>query len=218
MPRIQIDPGLLECPDFSSDIYTAACAPFVNETTTEEQAIQLLKALWTAGNDADKVKWQQQIIDDDLALMETHQLQAEADAVIAQAEVDEAETLRKEEMKKNKTKYLPIPDRDVPTISPVIASNYTIRKMEKGLYIEIGYYTNAGLDDALHSSNTVDNKAMVMLCQSNSSTSWVLAASTKTSLGEGHLVGRLLPSSTPNDCSDGRSRLVQDCITMLAKF
>ena len=183
MPRIQIDPGLLECPDFASDIYTAARAPFINETTTEEQAIQFLKALWTAGNDADKVKWQQQIVDDDLALTETRRQQAEADAVIAQAEVDEAETLRKEEMKKNKTKYLPIPDRDVPTIAPVIASNYAIRKMEKGLYVELWYYTNAGLDDALHSSNTVDDEAMVMLRQSNGSTSWVPAASTKTSLG-----------------------------------
>ena len=80
-----------------------------------------------------------------------------------QAEIDKADTIRKEEMNKNKTKYIPIPDREVPTIAPVIASNYTIRKMEKGLYVEMWYYTNAGLDHTLQNANTTDDKAMVML-------------------------------------------------------
>src|SRR6266446_5934876 len=127
MPRILIDPSLLDCPDFASDTYAAARAPFVVHPTTEEQAIQLLIDLWTAGNNADKAKWQQQIVEDEAAITETRRQQLEADAVKAQAEIDEAETLRKEEMKKNKSKYLPIPDRDVPTIAPVIASNYAIR-------------------------------------------------------------------------------------------
>ena len=183
MPRIQSDPGLLECPDFASEVYAAARAPFVQPPTTEAQAIQLLRDLWTAGNEADKLKWQQQIEDDDAALTETRRLQSEADTLKAQKEIDEAESLRKEEMKKNKAKFLPIPDRDVPTIAPVIASNYAIRKMEKGLYVELWYYTNAGLDDALHNTNTVDDEAMVMLRQPNGSTSWVPAASTKTAIG-----------------------------------
>jgi hypothetical protein len=135
MPRIHYDPSLLECPDFASDIYAAARAPFVNPVTTEEQAIQLLKDLWTAGNEAEKVRWWQQINDDNAALTEARRLQSEADDTRAQAEIDEAETLRKEEIKNIKAKYLPIPDRDVPTIAPVIASNYAIRKMEKGLYV-----------------------------------------------------------------------------------
>lgn len=179
MPRIQLDPGLSECPDFASVIYAAARAPFINPTTTEEQAIQFLKDIWTAGNESDKVRWQQQIDDDAAALTERRRLQSEEDALRYQAEILEAESLRKEEMKKNKTKYIPIPDRDVPTIAPVIASNYAIRKMEKGLYVELWYYTNAGLDDALRSSNTTDDEAMVMLRQSNGTTSWVPAASAR---------------------------------------
>lgn len=51
--------------------------------------------------------------------------------------------------------------------------------MEKGLYVELWYYTNAGLDDALRSSNTTDDEAMVMLRQSNGTTSWVPAASAR---------------------------------------
>ena len=222
MPRIQFDPGLLECPDFASDVYQAARAPFINDATTEEQAIQLLKDLWTAGNNADKVKWQQQIIDDDEALTEARRLQVEADAAKAQAEIDETETLRKEEMKKNKVKYLPIPDRDVPTIAPVIASNYAIRKMQKGLYVELWYYTNAGLDDALHNANMVDNEAMVMLRQPNGTTSWVPAASAKTALG----VTDDKDIRWEDFCQAAPRMIVameeadwpQDRVTMLAKF
>jgi hypothetical protein len=222
MPRIQFDPSLLECPDFASDIYAAARAPFVNPTTTEQEAIQLLKAFWTAGNDADKAKWQQQENDDNAALAEARRLQSEADVIRAQVEIDEAETLKKEEMKKNKAKYLPIPDRDVPTIAPVIASNYAIRKMEKGLYVELWYYTNEGLDDALHNSNTVDDEAMVMLRQPNGSTSWVPAASAKTASG----VSDDKDIRWEDFCQAAPRMIVvmeeadwpQDRITMLAKF
>jgi hypothetical protein len=52
--------------------------------------------------------------------------------------------------------------------------------MEKGLYVELWYYTNAGLDDAVRNSSTVDDEAMVMLRLPDGSTSWVPAASTKT--------------------------------------
>lgn len=222
MPRIHYDPGLLECPDFASDTYAAARAPFVVPPTTEEQAIQLLVNIWTAGNNADKVKWQQQITDDELALTEARRLQADADAVRAQTEIDDAELLRKEEMKKNKSKYIPIPDRDVPTIAPVIASNYAIRKMEKGLYVELWYYTNAGLDDALHNSNTIDDEAMVMLRQPNGSTSWIPAASTKTAFG----VTDDKDIRWEDFCQAAPRMIVameeagwpQDRITMLAKF
>ena len=75
---------------------------------------------------------------------------------------------------------MPIPDRDVPTVAPVFASNYAVRKMEKGLYVELWYYTNAGLEEALRNSNTTDDEAMVMLRLPNGSTNWVPAASTRT--------------------------------------
>ena len=53
MPQIQFDPALLECLDFASPTYAAARAPLVNVNTTEEQAIQCLKAIWSTGNEAD---------------------------------------------------------------------------------------------------------------------------------------------------------------------
>ena len=181
MARITSDPGLLECPDFASPTYVLVRAPLINDNTTEAQAIQLLKDVWSVGNEADKIRWQLQNDEDQAAHDEQLRLRAEADDLRAQAEVEEAEATRKDELKKNKTKYIPIPDRDVPTISRVIAANYAIRKMEKGLYVELWYYTNAGLDEAFRNSNTVDDEAMTMLRLPNGSTSWVPAAAAKTS-------------------------------------
>ena len=180
MPRLQFNPSLLECPDFSSPTYAAVRGPLVNDNTTEEQAIQLLKDVWTAGNEVDKGIWQTQVDEDEALQADQSRVRAEADELRIQKEIEEAEALRKDDMKKNKSKHLPIPDRDVPTVAPVFASNYTVRKMEKGLYVELWYYTNAGLDDALRNSNTTDDEAMVLLRLPNGSTSWVPAASTRT--------------------------------------
>ena len=65
----------------------------------------------------------------------------------------------------------------------VTASNFAIRKMEKGLFVELWYYTNAGLDEAFRNSNTTDDEAMVMLCLPNGTTSWVPAAATRMASG-----------------------------------
>ncbi|KAF8802318.1 hypothetical protein BYT27DRAFT_7215415 [Phlegmacium glaucopus] len=222
MPRIQLDPELSECPDFTSPIYAAAREPFINPNTTEDQAIQFLKDIWKAGNEADKVRWRQQSDDDAAALTEQRRLQSEADLLKVQARVDEEENLRKEEIKRNKSKYIPIPDRDVPTIAPVVASNYAIRKMEKGLYVELWYYTNAGLDEASRSSNTADDEAMVMLRLPDGVTSWVPAASARTASGV--VDDKDLPWE---DFCQAAPRMIvameeadwpQDRVTMLAKF
>ena len=180
MPRLQFDPSLLECPDFSSPTYAAFRGPLVNDNTTEEQAIQLLKDVWTAGNEVDRGIWQTQVDEDEALRADQSRVRAEAEELRIQKEIEEAEALRRDDIKKNKSKHLPIPDRDVPTVAPVFASNYAVRKMEKGLYVELWYYTNAGLDEALRNSNTTDDEAMVMLRLPNGGSSWVPAAATRT--------------------------------------
>jgi hypothetical protein len=180
MPRIQLDPALLECPDFASPVYQAVRAPLVNPNVTEAQAIEFLRDIWLAGNEAEKGLWQNQNDEDEAVRTDLLRVHMEAEATKAQAEIEEAASLKKEEMKKNKSKYIPIPDRDVPSIARVIASNYAVRKMEKGLYVELWYYTNAGLDEAFRNSNSVDDEAMTMIRLPNGSSSWAPAASTRT--------------------------------------
>ena len=170
MPRVLSDPALLECPDFASPTYAAARAPLINPDVTEEQAIQFLRGIWSAGNEADKLRWQAQNNEDQALNAEQAHIQKEADDLKAQAEIDEADTIRRDEVKKNKSKYIPIPDRDVPNIARVVASNYASRKMQKGLYVELWYYTNAGIDEAFCNANTVDDEAMMMMRLPNGST------------------------------------------------
>ncbi|KDQ49952.1 hypothetical protein JAAARDRAFT_142640 [Jaapia argillacea MUCL 33604] len=165
MPRILSDPTLIECPDYASNTYAAARAHFVNDHLTDEQAIELLKGLWKAGNDDEQAKWIQQVEQDAGEAAEQERLRREVADNAAQAQEVEEATARREEMRKNKAKYLPIPRRD-------------------GLYVEMYFYTNAGLRDALWDSGTVGDEAMVMTHQSDGNTGWTPAAAVRS----GHVV------------------------------
>ena len=70
MPRIHSDPALAECPDFASPTYAEARVPLVNLEVNEEQAIQLLRGMWLAGNEADKLRWQVQCKEDEALRLE----------------------------------------------------------------------------------------------------------------------------------------------------
>jgi hypothetical protein len=178
MPPLLFDPALAHCPDYASAAYALTRAPLVNVHTTEAQAIQILTNIWQLGNNVDKQQWRDQIHDEILRQEQQLALDQVAADQLAIATAEEQQTLRKEEMKKNKTKYIPIPDRPMPTTTPVIPSTYATRKMHKGEYVELWYYTNDGLDEALRNPASVDDDAMVIARKPDGSTSWVPAAST----------------------------------------
>ncbi|KAF8802921.1 hypothetical protein BYT27DRAFT_7260679, partial [Phlegmacium glaucopus] len=211
MPRIQLDPGLLECPDFASAVYAAARAPFINLTTTEDQAVQFLKNIWDAGNQADKVRWQQQIEDDNAALTECHRLQSEADTARLQAEIVEAETLRKEEMKKKQNEIFANSRQGCTDDSS--SYRFQLRHQKDG---------ERALHDAVQTSNTTDDEAMVMLRQPDGITSWVPAASARD--GNGVIDDKDI--SWEDFCQAAPQMIVameeadwpQDRVVMLAKF
>ena len=69
----------------------------------------------------------------------------------------------------------------MPTTVPVFASNYAIKKMKRGQYVELWYYTNHGLDEAMRMSTTVDKDTMVMSYKPDRSSSWVSAAAAQDS-------------------------------------
>ena len=53
--------------------------------------------------------------------------------------------------------------------------------MEKGDYVPLWYFTNAGLDDVTKAFNILEDKALLFIKRSNSSTSLVPALSSKES-------------------------------------
>jgi hypothetical protein len=85
MPRLNTNPNEGICPDYLADIFAAMRLPFVNDTTTDERAAQLLSDFWTAGNNADKTQWQTQLDDNAEAMAQLECEEADAQQAIATA-------------------------------------------------------------------------------------------------------------------------------------
>ncbi|KAG6808520.1 hypothetical protein H0H92_003852, partial [Tricholoma furcatifolium] len=110
MPRLVNNPNEAECPDFSSEDYAQARADLINDQVDDATAIATLVAAWNASNRAERVMWERQA-----------QADAEADAAREQESQDrrdqheadkrlEEESAKAEDQKKNRTKYLELPD------------------------------------------------------------------------------------------------------------
>jgi hypothetical protein len=65
----------------------------------------------------------------------------------------------------------------IPNEAAITLCSYALRKMDKGEYVELWYFTNDGLEEA-NRKKTVDDDAMIMLMLADGSSAWVTAAST----------------------------------------
>ncbi|KAG2058090.1 hypothetical protein BDR06DRAFT_876975 [Suillus hirtellus] len=175
MPRIINNPNLNVCPDYASLHYANARVQLINDNVTEEQSIQLLRTIWHAANDAEIDLWEGQV---EVKREQCKNLQEEQNR-IEQECINEEESARKEEKKKYKHKFMPIPeDTGVLDEPSIIPSSYAIHKLNKGEYLELWYFTNDGLDKA-HSKKTINDDAMVMSTLPDGSTAWVVAAAAR---------------------------------------
>jgi hypothetical protein len=181
MPRLAFDPSLARCPDFATPLYDPARARFVNANTTDEQAAILLTEFWQTNNDLERQQWADQV-NQDLADQAAQLLQEQDDdhhaALLAAQEQD---ALQREEMKKNRAKYIPIPNRAMPAVTLIFPAAYAVKKMERGQYVELWYYTNDGLHDAARSQYSDDDEAMVLSRNPDGTSSWVSAAASRES-------------------------------------
>lgn len=141
--------------------------------------MQLLRNIWEANNNAVKVLWQQQL-DADREQQEHRQcLDEDEQDRLNQEKVEEEEAARKEERKKNKFKFIPILEAGIPDDPVITPCAYALKKLDKGEYVELWYFTNDGLDEAKH-KKTVDDDAMILSTLADGSTAWVSAASTRS--------------------------------------
>lgn len=173
MARITIDPNSEISPDFLLPEHDQTRQLLTTGTTTNVEAADLLKSLWTMKNDKDKLAWQQQVVTDASDLL-ARQQQREADSV-AQEEVErlDHDTATKEERKRNRNKYLPVPlDRGVPMQPQDVLATYAVRKLEKGEYVELWFLTNDGLDSARRSNLHHNQNTMVVTSNADGTTSW----------------------------------------------
>ncbi|KAG1730064.1 hypothetical protein EDB19DRAFT_1741483 [Suillus lakei] len=185
MNRLPYDPSANVCPDFMDERYRAGRTVFVTPNISEVQAAATLRGIWVTTNDALCVQWQQQVIEDDRLRTEQQRLAEEEEERSFQAIRLEEETAQAEEKKKNRSKYHVLPERPRPTTTEddIIVSDFAMRKIDKGLYVEIYYWTNDGLDDALANYHTKDDDGMVPTTGEDGSTTWIQAAATRPSAG-----------------------------------
>ncbi|KAG2744525.1 hypothetical protein P692DRAFT_20744524 [Suillus brevipes Sb2] len=185
MNRLLYDPSTNICPDFMDERYRASRTIFVTANTTEAQAAANLRAIWETTNDALCAQWQQQVAEDERLRAEQKRLAEEEEDRQIQALRLEEETALAEEKKKNRSKYHVLPERPRPTAAEdeILVSDFALRKLDKGHYVEIYYWTNDGLDDALVNYRTKDDDGMVPTTGEDGSTVWVSAAATRPSTG-----------------------------------
>ncbi|KAG2068725.1 hypothetical protein BDR04DRAFT_972887, partial [Suillus decipiens] len=161
MPHIHNDPNLNTCPDYASEDFANTQAHLVNENTTDEQAVQLLRNIWQTNNTLDKCLWQQQADDDRKERAHLQCMEEDEQDCLNQEWANEEEDACKEERKKNKHKYIPIQKSGILDDLAIIPCSYALCKLDKGEYLELWYFTNDGLNEALV-KKMVDDDAMIL--------------------------------------------------------
>jgi hypothetical protein len=179
MPILAEDPNAAILPDFEADEYVQARAQIINDVIDDRQAAQILANLWHIQNDADKRCWADRIQEEARAAEEACRQATEAENQRRQAQLAEQEAAISEERKKNKSKYVPIRNADVPSNLVILPCQYAIRKMKSGDYCELFYFTNNGLEEASRSTFTADEDALVMLPTVDGLHKWIPAGSAR---------------------------------------
>ncbi|KAI6017846.1 hypothetical protein EDC04DRAFT_2576650 [Pisolithus marmoratus] len=168
------DPNLAIHPDFSTDEFIDARHHLTNEVVNDNQAVIILGTLWDINNMKEKQKWE--------AHREREAQQELEAAEEAEEECchlhDEEEVARVEDQKKNKAKFAPVCDHDIPSGPVNIPTPYTSCKLKKGEYCELYFFTNDGLAEVESLNPSIDDEAMTLLKANNGQHVWVPASST----------------------------------------
>ncbi|KAI5989291.1 hypothetical protein EDD15DRAFT_2551256, partial [Pisolithus albus] len=173
------DPNLATRPDFSSEDFRDARLQLTNDTVDDDQAARILGTLWDIQNAKDiqrwnacqeeEAQWARDLADQAAATLaeQQHRLREEEEAVLA------------EECKKNKAKYAPIPDVEVPSGPVDIPALYATCKLKKGEYCKLYFFTNASLAEADSFNASIDDEALTLLKSNNGQHVWIPASNTR---------------------------------------
>ena len=132
-------------PDFGADEHAHQRQLLREGGLTEEQAIAMLANLWTSTNARDRADWDR--------IQEQRALARQEDERVAQQEAERQrqedevllEAARAEERKKNKKKFAPVINTPIPIGQVNIPAPVAATRMKKAEYVELWYFTNAGL-------------------------------------------------------------------------
>ncbi|KAI6008428.1 hypothetical protein EDC04DRAFT_2871494 [Pisolithus marmoratus] len=166
-------------PDFSTKEFLDARLQVTSDTVNDDQATRILSTLWEIQNAKDIQRWntckeeEAQLARDlvDQAAIELAEKQC-----CLQDEEDAALT---EEHRKNKAKYAPILDVEVPSGPVNIPALYTTPRLKKGEYCELYFFTNVSLAEADSFNTSINNKALTLLRSDNGQHVWIPASNAR---------------------------------------
>jgi hypothetical protein len=142
------DPTRERCPDYALAEFDNERIVFTVDGKTDEEAVEILRALWTIHHARDIGRWERQC---EIVAEEEEQRreQAEQEAEQQRAlQLEEEEEAKKEEKKKYKNKFAPIPDRPLPATALLLPSQHALSKLCKGDYVPLHLFTNKGIREA----------------------------------------------------------------------
>ncbi|KIN98377.1 hypothetical protein M404DRAFT_157797 [Pisolithus tinctorius Marx 270] len=173
------NPNMAIQPDFTTEEYQEARLHLVNDAVDDQQAANILATLWVLNNNKEKLNWQTR------KEQEAQRAQDEAEQAkeeLAERQcrrLEEAEMARAEERKKNRTKHAPIRKVGVPSGPVNIPSLYAARKLKKGEYCELYFFTNISLAEVETFNPSIDDEALTLLKADNGQHIWVTASTTR---------------------------------------
>lgn len=181
MPELTSNPNEATCPDFASDDYAEARNVMIGENVDEAAAIVLLVNAWNANNAAERIIWARQRRELEEAERERERQAREETQHREEEQGVEEDAARSEERKKHKNKYTMVSMAPPPILPPEILPAYATTRLQKGLYVELWYFTNEGLDYALKTSSTVDENALIQAVDKDGGAVWTTAAASRGS-------------------------------------
>ncbi|KAG9310930.1 hypothetical protein JVU11DRAFT_8803 [Chiua virens] len=175
-----INPHDAVAPDYTQERFSAARQPFVDDfNLTHQQAAQRLKDIWNAQNMLDKEEWdiQQRELAEVARVEQQRHHQQEEDR--QRAADEEHELAVQEERKKNRNKFLPYNKVPIANTITKLPSPLAIRKLKKGDFVELYYFTNKGLAEAEASSRSADDEAFALTRDESGHHSFISIAAAK---------------------------------------
>ena len=163
MPNLAQNPHEAPPPDFGLDCFLPAQQPLVNDFhISHEEAAQRLLAIWQAQNALDRQEWNVQLEADARATQQAREQQCHKDKEQQRLQMEEQESVLQEERKKNCNKFLLFADTQISTSTPVLPSPLALRKLRKGEYCELYFFTNKDLMDMQAYLPLVDDEALAI--------------------------------------------------------
>ncbi|KAF8196510.1 hypothetical protein BJ912DRAFT_846769 [Pholiota molesta] len=183
MPSIAQNPNDAVCPDYGSELHAATRAALITPTRDNAGAIAFLENTWRIQNEADKAAWQAQLDAEAAVIAERERLASEAEEAARLAAEEERIAEQREDEKKNKAKYIPIPGAEVtaPDTAPVLISPTVRKKLKAGDWVALWHFTSDGLDEVTRDPGAADYDAVSLVRLDSNSVGWAPAHELKKS-------------------------------------